>query len=64
MDTRRTRRNVVGMGAIDVRPGWAGRCGEVSNGGNGQHLGRAKAPQCLLRGTTIATADGTAKSKI
>jgi hypothetical protein len=29
-----------------------------ANGGNGQHLGWAKAPQCLLRGTTIATADG------
>ena len=71
MNTARTRRNVVKLGAILVsvtaaqvaaaQPGNGNQNGN-GNGGNGNHNGWGNSdPQCLLRGTTIATADGDRK---
>lgn len=70
MNAERTRRNVVKMGAILVsvaaaqvaaaKPGNGNQNGN-GNGGNGNHKGWGGDPQCLLRGTTITTADGDRK---
>ena len=75
MNTERTRRNVVKMGAILVsaaaaqvaaaKPALAGGGNGNGNGngncGNGNHYGWGNDPSCLLRGTTITTADGDRK---
>ena len=69
--TARTRRNVVNSApswfplrppkCAAAQPGNGNQNGN-GNGGNGNHNGWGNPdPQCLLRGTTIATADGYGK---
>ena len=66
MNTDRTRRNVVKMGAILVSaaaaslPAAKPALANGNKGGNGHHWGWGD-PNCLLRGTTIRTADGDRK---
>jgi len=68
MNTKRTRRNVVKLGAILVSAA-AAQAGAPkpalangNKGGNGNHWGWGNSdPQCLLRGTTITTVDGDRK---
>ena len=71
MNTGRTRRNVVKLGAILVsvaagqvaaaQPGNGNQNGN-GDGGNGHHWGWGDSdPHCLLRGTTIRTCDGGRK---
>ncbi len=76
MDTKRTRRNIVKMGAILVSAAHIAAAKTAlahgNKGGNGNHWGWGEGdgddhhggsgdPQCLLRGTTIRTADGDRK---
>jgi len=58
---RRSRRNLITIGAIAVSAVLAnGKAAHAAPGGNGRGLGLSHA-HCFLRGTTIRTADGDRK---